>query len=484
VRDERHQGALAPYLRAIRAHRIVVVLVTLVACAAAVAWHTQREPTYEAGAKILLTPLASGETTFAGVQVIRDSNDPTRTAQTAAALIESPQAAQTAAQRVAGGYSAARVEQAIKVRPEGQSNIIVVSAQAPDPLLAARLADAYATAALERRNAVVTEQIAPIVKRLRVSRFADDRARAGTLQSIAGDPTLSVSQAAVAPEDPIGAATWIVGLLAIVAGFTIAATAALLMEHLDRRVREEDDFRAAYPIPVLARVPKVRDRIFAGGDLDAVPPVVREAYRTLQVQIEQLGPASRVVMITSGSGSDGKTSVAINLARELVDTGHRVLLMDLDVRKPDLTRIVGLARSADVMTLANAQTAVKDIVVPAPRLPQLLVMPGGRRERHDAVLGDLAQRLPEIVAEARTLADYVVIDTAPLGWVSDALRLVPYIDQVVVVARPGTTERRHFEQLRDLLSRAGTVPAGMVIVAATGRDDDSYPYATDDDRRG
>jgi hypothetical protein len=68
-----------------------------------------------------------------------------------------------------------------------------------------------------------------------------------------------------------------------------------------------------------------------------------------------------------------------------------------------------------------------------------------------------------------------------LGWVSDALRLVPYVDRVVVVARPGTTERRHFVQLRDLLSRAGIVPAGMVIVATTGRDDDSYPYATDDD---
>src|SRR5204863_2742263 len=124
-----------------------------------------------------------------------------------------------------------------------------------------------------------------------------------------------------------------------VAGLTLAGTVALLMDHFGPKVSDEDELAAVFPLPVLARVPKVRDRLFADGDLTAVPSVVREAYRTLQIQVEQLGPRPHVVMVTSGSGGEGKTSTAINLALELIATGHRVLLMDLDVRKPDLTRI-------------------------------------------------------------------------------------------------------------------------------------------------
>jgi Mrp family chromosome partitioning ATPase len=454
--------------------------VTVVVCVAAVAWQAQREQRYEASAKILLTPLAADDATFSGVQLIRDSNDPTRTAQTAAALIESPQVAQDTAQRLGAGYTRERVEQDVKVRPEGQSNIIAVTATASDPRLAVTLADTYARTALARRGATVTAQIAPIVRRLRTSRLADDKARASALEAVVSDPTLSISQPATVPNGAVGAPTWLVVLLALVAGFTLAATVALLMEHLDRRVRDEHEFTAAFPIAVLTRVPKVRDRMFADGDLNAVPIVVREAYRTLQVQIEQLGPESRVIMITSGSGGDGKTSAGINLALELIDSGHRVLVMDLDVRKPDMTRILGLARSPDVMTLVSVKAKVSTFVVPAPRMPLLLVVPGGRGEGHVAALGALARRLPLLLAEARTLADYVIIDTAPLGLVSDALRLVPHVDEVVIVARPGTTERAQFELLRDLLTRAGVVPAGIVMVATTRRSDGSYPYADDD----
>jgi Mrp family chromosome partitioning ATPase/capsular polysaccharide biosynthesis protein len=478
VRDERQQGALRPYLRAIRAHRILVAAVTILSCLAAVAWQAQRAPSYEASAKILLTPLAASETTFAGVQLIRDSNDPTRTAQTAAALIESPQVAQETARRMGPPYTRERVERDVKVRPEGQSNIIAVTARAPEPQLALKLADTYADAALDRRSAAVAKQIAPIVRRLRTSRLAADVARAGALEAVVGDPTLSVSQDAVAPRAAVGAPLWIVALLALVAGFTIAATAALLMENLDRRVRDEHELTAAFaaPVPILARVPKVGDRLFAGGDLTAIPPAVREAFRTVQVQIEQLGPGSRALMVTSASAGDGKTTAAINLALELMVSGHRVLLVDFDVRQPDLTRILGLTEARDVMALAGAHARVADLVVAAPRLPPLLVVPGGTGEAHGAALGAFAQRLAAILAEARELADYVIIDTAPLGRVSDALWLVPHVDEVVVVARLGTTERLQFKLLCDLLTRAGVVPAGIVMVA-TGAGDDAYPAA-------
>jgi Mrp family chromosome partitioning ATPase/capsular polysaccharide biosynthesis protein len=448
-------------------------VITVVVCVVAYAWYSHGAQTFEASAKILLTPLSIDDPTFTGAQVIHESNDPTRTVQTAAALLESPQAAQDAARRLGRGYTRERVQAAVKVRPQGESNIIAITAAAPGPQLAVTVADTYAQSALARRNAALIRQIAPIARRLRASGLATDNARAAALDSVVSDPTMSISQPAVAPEGPVGEPTWVIVLLGLVAGITLASAVALLMEHFGRWVSDEEELTAAFPLPILARVPKVRDRMFADGDLTAVPSIVREAYRTLQIQVEQFGPRPRVVMVTSGSGAEGKTSAALNLALELIAAGHRVLLMDLDVRKPDLTRIVGLSQSRDVMALVGAHATVAEIVV-ATWLPQLLVLPGGNGDGHGG-LGALTPRLHAIFAEARALADYLVVDTPPLGSVGDALRLVPHVDEVLVAVRPGTTERARFEVLRDLLTRAGVVPAGIVIVGTLAGDEHKHP---------
>ncbi len=87
------EGALGPYLRAIRSHRMLVILVTLAAIAAAVAWTVLRTPSYSATAEMLVTPVAQEDQTFLGLPVLRDSGDPTRSVQTAANQIHSSAAA-------------------------------------------------------------------------------------------------------------------------------------------------------------------------------------------------------------------------------------------------------------------------------------------------------------------------------------------------------------------------------------------------------
>jgi capsular exopolysaccharide synthesis family protein len=472
VRSEQHEGALGPYLRAIRAHRVVVAAVTLIALLSAIAWHTQRDSRYEATVKLLVAPLSPDNATFDGVALVRDSNDPTRTAQTAAALIESAQAAEATAREIGRGDTRRDVQAAIKVRPQGESNILAVTAEATDPALAARLANTYAAQSLAIRATAVREQLRPIIARLEAGGLPDDQRRARTLEGVTGDPTLSIAERALAADEPIGARGWLIALLALVAGFVVGAAAALLMEQLGQRLREEEEFVRVYPLPILARVPKVRSRMFGGGDLTDVPPGVREAYRTLQVQVEQLEPDSRIFMLTSGSSGDGKTSSAINLALALVAGGHRVILMDLDPRKPDLTRILGLSESPGVMDALGAGTSLDELLVPAPRMPPLSVLPGGA----GAVLSldVLSRRLRSLMAAARELADYVIVDTAPLGQVSDALRIVPFVDEVILVARPGDTQRPQFQLLRELLERAHVVPLGIVMVGTADRASSSY----------
>jgi Mrp family chromosome partitioning ATPase len=104
-------------------------------------------------------------------------------------------------------------------------------------------------------------------------------------------------------------------------------------------------------------------------------------------------------------------------------------------------------------------------------------------QQGDAILLDpLYERLPGLVAEARGLADHVIIDTPPLGEISDALRLMEHVDDLVVVVRPGNSDRVGLSTTANLLARTGTEAAGFLVVGGTPGPTSSY-YAYGHQRR-
>lgn len=461
----------------------------LAALLGAVLFLVMRSPSYEASADILITPLPQDDQTFLGVQVVRDSAaDPTRTMQTAANLIDTPQAAQLAAKRLGAGWTYQSVGAATDVQPKGESNILTISAKVgSSPADAARVANAYARGALDSRAATLKTQIAAAIARQRARLQGVDRSdpttrseissQIGQLQAVQDghDPSLSLLQPAEPPAGSTGASKWVILLLALLAGTLLATGATLLMEMLERSVRDQDEMLALYPLPILARVPALsrRQRQAADGNPMALPPAAREAYRTLRVQIEQRGEGHRRIMVTSGSSQDGKTTSAVNLAFALVGAGHRVILIDFDLRKPGVGHVLGIEGERGLVSLLTPDVNLADALVAAPQLPPLRVLPAGG-EGDVILLEALTKRLPDLLREAETLADYIVIDTAPLGEVSDALRIADVVDDVVVASRPSHTDRSHFINMRDLLQRSGITPLGYVVVGSSNGSSSSY----------
>lgn len=485
---DRGEGALAPYLRALAGHRTLVALITLAALAGSLAWITLRAPQYEATAQLLVTPLPQDDRTFLGLQMIRDSGDPTRTVQTAAALVNSEQAATLAASRLGGGWTPRRVGELVDVQPVGESNILAVSARWTDPVGAARLANEFGDAALRTRQVGLRRQISGAITRLRAQvralRLAGGAVgpELSQLQQLhtlrdSPDPTLSVSQQAVAPASASGPPAWLVVAMALLAGFTLATGTALLLDNLNRRIRDTGDAFGLLPIPVLARVPLLSDRHRrrTGDAPGSMPPAVQEAFRTLAVQLEQRTGGSGTIMITSASSGDGKTTCAINLAFALVAAGRRVTLMDFDLRKPDVANLLGLGDRAGLTSLLKTDVAVSDLLVQAPQLPPLRVVPAGTRG-DTLMLEPLTRRLPDIVEQARATGEYLILDTPPLGEVGDALRMAAHADQILVVTRPGHTARGHFELMRDLLGRSGSQPTGFIVLGEADGLSPSYGY--------
>jgi tyrosine-protein kinase len=472
----RPEGALGPYLRAISAHQLLVVVIAMTTVVATAAWLALRSPTYEGTAQILVTPIPQDDTTFIGVQVLRESNEPTRTTQTAATLVSSREAAQLTAQRLGAGWTAQRVEDAVDVQPQGESSILAVTAQDTDASFAARIADTFAGAALEVRRRALRRQVDVAIRQLQARRrgadssgAALDRAqRLNQLELVRGgiDPTLSLSQRAVVPTSPLGPPAWLAILVSAIAGFTLASVTALVLETLNRKLRDEEEAVQLYPLPVLARVRSRRRRLRRGRARppNRMPASVREAFRSVEAQLDQRSTGPRTILITSASTGDGKTTSSVDLAMSLVSTGHRVLLIDFDFRRPDLGDALGVKADHGVGALLTSEARLWELIqdVPGVALP-VGVIPAGARD--DPTFLDLhAPRLPELLAQAKDVADYVILDAAALGELSDGLRLVGEVDEIVVVARPGHTDRASFERLRDLLGRARRTPAGLIVI--------------------
>ncbi|MHB8658213.1 MAG: oligosaccharide flippase family protein [Solirubrobacteraceae bacterium] len=483
------EQAIGPYLRAVRRHWMFVVTITVITAAVATITALKSGRTYQATATILVTPLPQSDPNFVGIGVVIDSGDPARTVQTAAALIDSASAAQATANALGKGWTIQTVQKAISVTPLGQSDVLSVDASGSSPTQAALLASTFAQQAVARRAAVVQHKLTAELAVLRTqiaslprgsvataSQLTDLSTRIGELsaaRSNGGDPTLSVDQLAQPPSAPSGASRALIGLLGLLGGFALASVGALGLEFFSRPVRDEQEMTALFPAPVLASIPRVRHR--GPGPLSPwlLPPAAFEQVRILRVQLD-LAISSPVIMVTSAGAGDGKTTLVAALAAAFAESGQGVVVMDLDLRRQNLSAVLEVPSEPPYSEGESlGSPGLRSVIVSVSRMPnvKLLHFPGAKASDIDAVM----DRLPRLLAQAQRSATCVILDTAPVGEVSEALRIVPMCETVLFVGRPRHTDRRRLALARDLLSRAGARVAGLVLTGTgTARSSSGY----------
>jgi Mrp family chromosome partitioning ATPase len=471
------ESPLEAYLRAMKAHKLLVGLVVLATVLACVAWLAYRTPEYQATAQLLINPLPQDDESFLGLPTIKDAGDPTRTIQTAAAVLKAPEAARLAARRTGPGWTQQRVLDAIDIQPAGQSNIVDVVARADTGGDAATLANAFVAATLQQRADAIRRAAGPVIGRLsRIrARLPAGDPSAASIQSritaleearVRGDPTTEFSRAATSATSAEGAPSWLVVLLAVIAGIVLASVAALVLELVGpRTIRAAEELEQLDPTPVLARVPRLRAR--ARRRRRAFPPVVPASvlpgFRSLHLQLRVLDGEHRTILFSSPSPRDGKTTCVVDFTLELAAAGQEVILFDLDPHKPDLTERLGVGDETDLRAALEPGGGLADAVVAVPGLPLVGAVPGIRNP-DGSTLEQVEQRLPELVDEGRATGAYVVIDTSSLGELGDALRFIRTVDDLVLVARVGNTRVADVEVVRDLLARARKPATGYVVV--------------------
>ena len=233
------EGGFEPYVRAVRRHRLLVALVTLACVVGAGIWLALRTPQYQATSNVVVTPMPFDDSTFDGLAVLRDTpGDPTRAAQTGAALIETPAAAGAAAQALGPGWTAGRVAAAVTVTPRGGTNILAVQARAGTRAEAVAVAQAYSAAALEQRRQALAQGATGLLAQIKASPDPPPDKVAALLPLTQGfDPTFSLLQPTPSAATVAGRPLWRMLASALVAGFVLAVGAALVSDGILRRRR-------------------------------------------------------------------------------------------------------------------------------------------------------------------------------------------------------------------------------------------------------
>jgi polysaccharide biosynthesis transport protein len=285
--------------------------------------------------------------------------------------------------------------------------------------------------------------------------------------------------------------------LAFLIGLVGGIGLALLREYLDNTVKTPDDIESLTRLPSLAVVPafgeaggsKHRMGFFgaasANGHEKRIELVAQhlpksqmsEAFRALRTALllSQPDHPPQVILVTSALPREGKTTAAANLAVTLAQLGDKTVLVDADLRKPGVGRLLNLGsgKYAGLSSYLAGVSTLDLVTVPHPAIPNLAAIPTGPLPPNPADLLS-SHKLADAIVELRSKYKFVVIDSPPIMAATDAVILSVQADGVLLVVRSGETPKEAFTRTCDLLTSVKSRMLGVVLNAVDASAPDYY----------
>jgi capsular exopolysaccharide synthesis family protein len=393
---------------------------------------------------------------------------------------------------------------ALDAKPIVNTQLIQLTARANDPEVAARLANQVANtfirsiqaSQLSRFSAVrealsrqLTQLSADIAEHTRrINELQADPARAGdgelsrlraelvqlqqsydaTVRSVEearlsearSTDVLTVVEPATPSPTPVEPRVWLNVVAAGLAAFLLALAAAYVVERFDDRLISPErvtGFTGLHVLGTVARVP---------GDMPRTVDDrhIGEALRLLRMNLQFASverPLGSLVVASADVG-EGKTTIATNLAIVLAQGGQRVILIDGDLRRPMVSKLLELPNRRGLTTLLVDDNLDPTSVMTQTQFDGLFLVPSGPQPPNPSEML-ASERMRRRLAQFRQLADIVVIDTSPVLAVSDPAILAALADGAVLVVNAARTRGHHAAQAAQTLQSAGARLLGVVL---------------------
>ena len=527
IHDGGGELELRDYLAVVRRRKVLIAVVTLLTVAAAVAYSLLQTPIYQSTTEVLIQRSAS-ENVLSDAQQ-QNPQLVQQQIQTEIQIIQS-RSIEDAVRAKLGSLPD------ISVSSRGDTQVVAISVDDTDARRAATDANGYAEtyvaerrrstgddllgaagdlqAELDRIDAEVADadqkvtdltarlsvapidQVAPLTAERDRAQEAADSARQSsearrltiqdqidrlqleaTLNQTRGPEIVSAAEESSSPISPNPVRN---ALVAVFLGLLLGVGAAFLREYLDDSVRTKEDLEAVSGgLTTLGLIPRIegwRDRSDTVIDsIDHPNGPAAEAYRAVRTSLQFLGIDDdlKIVQFTSAGPGEGKTTTSANMAVALSRAGHKVVLVDCDLRKPRVHSFFGMDNSRGFTSVLLGVDSMQEALQRIPSIPRLALLTSGPLPPAPSEL--LSRKVvEEQLHRLTTVFDYVVVDSPPLLPVADALVLSGYVDALILVANAKSTTKRSLHRAVELLQQVDAPIAGTIFNGVTA--EDTYAY--------
>jgi capsular exopolysaccharide synthesis family protein len=484
------------YLQILRHRKWWVGSITVLGLALSLAFSLTADKQYSATAQLLVQPTVNANGLGAAQQPVTQTD-----VQTELQLVTSAPVQQAVRARL-------KSTPAVSASEVGQTNVMAITASSRVPSQASLVANLYATAFVQYRQAVASRnlttaeaqlrsQISSLGQQLRSFHGNTTSPEASALlnqQAVlkeqlaqmqvsgavdTGDVVLvTPAQTPVSPSSPKPVQN---ALLGLAAGLALGLGVAFLRDSLDDRLTSKEATEHAGGAPVLAMTPVVtswrRQKPLVVSVAEPTSPAA-ESYRSLRtsLQFARQEQQLRSLVVTSPGVGDGKTSTLANLGVVFAQAGERVVLVSCDLRRPQIGEFFGLDEQTGLTSVLTGQRTLEEAVLPVPGFERLSLLPAGPVPSNPAELLNSAPA-QAIFARLRDDFDLVLIDSPPVLPVTDAAILSQHADATLMLAAAGQTRRGDLHRAVEKLDQVGATILGIVLNKVTRHTGRNYGYS-------
>ena len=260
---------------------------------------------------------------------------------------------------------------------------------------------------------------------------------------------------AIADEIPVSPRGRITYLIALILGVGIPVGVIYLLELTKFKIEGRSDVERLTSVPIVGDIPLTDEKQGAIAVFENQNNLMSETFRNVRTNLQfMLGNGKKVILVTSTVSGEGKSFISGNLAISLSLLGKKVVIVGLDIRKPGLNKVFNISRKEQGITqyLANPEKNLMDLVQLSDVSKNLYILPGGTVPPNPTEL--LARDgLDKAIETLKKNFDYVILDTAPVGMVTDTLLIGRVADLSVYVCRADYTHKNEYTLINELAEK-------------------------------
>lgn len=278
--------------------------------------------------------------------------------------------------------------------------------------------------------------------------------------------TVSNSQvvdAAIGSNVPVKPNPKNVKMLAVFLGILIPIAFIYIRELLNDKISSRPDITKITNAPIFGEIGHSQEKsalLVRNNKRD----VVTEQFRMIRSNIQYMvnNTSHPVILITSTFSGEGKSFISVNIGAVMALAGKRTVILEMDIRKPKIAKNLDLSRAKGISNFLVSNIPVESLPQPVPETENLFVIPCGPIPPNPSEML-LSEKLPQLFNYVKQAFDIVIIDTAPVGLVSDAFTLSQYSDSTLYIVRMGYTLKKQMHFIEELYNKNKLPKIGLLI---------------------